>query len=294
MQIILAISDVSFGSRVQSYRHFPFLASKMSADAASVTAGLVWWGDGGLYTLRLETAPAPPRERPPMTADDKNGNEPKRSVAADTAAHLADRRRMVDEQIRRRDVVDERVLWAMEAVPRHLFVRPEDVDHAYADTPLPIGLGQTISQPYIVALMTELLALEPSHRVLEIGTGSGYQSAVLSLLCDEVFSVECVEPLGVEARERLEALGYDNVRVKITDGYSGWLEAAPFDAVIVTAAPESIPGALVDQLVDGGRMAIPVGAHFQELYRVVKHGRNTTEEKIANVRFVPMVEGPGS
>ena len=224
----------------------------------------------------------------------KNGETPLRPGGRDTAENRAERHRMVDDQIRRRDVTDKRVLWAMETVPRHLFVRPEDLDQAYHDTPLPLGLGQTISQPYIVALMTELLGLEPSHRVLEIGTGSGYQAAVLSLLAGDVFSVERVEPLGTEARERLGSLGYDNIRVKIEDGYAGWPEAAPFDAIMITAAPERVPDTLIDQLADGGRMVVPVGVHLQELYRIVKYGDTTTEEKIANVRFVPMVEGDGS
>ncbi len=222
--------------------------------------------------------------------DMSNGDSPH----GDTVENRADRHRMVEEQIRRRDVSDPRVLWAMETVPRHLFVRPEDFAHAYDDCPLPLVLGQTISQPYIVALMTELLELQPAHRVLEIGTGSGYQSAVLSLLADDVMSIEWVEPLGLEARGRLASLGYDNVEVRIGDGYAGWPDAAPFDAIIVTAAPERVPAALVEQLADGGRMAIPVGAHFQELYRIVKKGDKTVEEKIANVRFVPMVEGEES
>ncbi len=224
----------------------------------------------------------------------KNGETPRSAGGLDNVENRAERHRMVDDQIRRRDVTDKRVLWAMETVPRHLFVRAEDLTQAYNDTPLPLGLGQTISQPYIVALMTELLGLEPSHRVLEIGTGSGYQAAVLSLLAGDVFSVERVESLGAEARERLVSLGYDNIRVKIEDGYAGWPEAAPFDAIMITAAPERVPDTLIEQLADGGRMVVPVGVHFQELYRIVKHGDTTTEEKIANVRFVPMVEGNGS
>lgn len=226
--------------------------------------------------------------------DTNSGKPPHGSSSGDTAENRADRHRMVEEQIRRRDVSDARVLWAMSTVPRHLFVREEDLAHAYDDTPLPLVLGQTISQPYIVALMTELLDLEPTSRVLEIGTGSGYQTAVLSLLCDEVLSVECVTPLGIDARDRLASLGYDNVQVRIGDGYAGWPDVAPFDAIIVTAAPERIPDALVAQLADGGRMAIPVGTHFQELYRIIKKRDKTVEEKIANVRFVPMVGGEGS
>jgi len=202
----------------------------------------------------------------------------------------ADRLHMVNEQIRRRGVKDPNVLRAMETVPRHLFVNPADRAFAYGDTPLPIGHGQTISQPYIVALMTELLEVGPGHRVLEIGTGSGYQAAVVSLLVDTVFSIECIKELGNEAHQRLARLEYKNVRVKVGDGYAGWIDEAPFDAIIVTAAPGAVPRVLIEQLADGGRMAIPVGTHYQELFRIVKAGDRTTEEKIADVRFVPMVE----
>ncbi|UCG53734.1 MAG: protein-L-isoaspartate(D-aspartate) O-methyltransferase [Candidatus Latescibacterota bacterium] len=220
----------------------------------------------------------------------KNGDNDRPHSGEEGADQFeTERLRMVEDQIRRRDVRDPRVLRAMETVPRHRFVLPEDVPYAYNDNPLPIGYGQTISQPYIVALMTELLKLEPGHRVLEIGTGSGYQAAVLSELAREVFTIEYLEQLGTSARRRLRSLGYDNVRVRIGDGYEGWPDAAPFDAVIVTAAPESVPQSLVDQLVDGGRMAIPVGTHFQELYCMVKEGKDITSEKVANVRFVPMV-----
>lgn len=200
-----------------------------------------------------------------------------------------ERLKMVDEQIRRRGIRDPRVLEAMERVPRHLFVSPGERRYAYNDNPLPIGHGQTISQPYIVALMTELLELKRGDRVLEIGAGSGYQTAVLSLLAGKVFSIERVEQLGVSARERLDSLGFDNVEVRVGDGYAGWSAEAPFDSIIVTAAPETVPQALIEQLTDGGRMAIPVGLHFQELFCVVKEGEKTREEKIANVRFVPMV-----
>ncbi len=200
-----------------------------------------------------------------------------------------ERLKMVNEQIRNRGIRDPRVLEAMERVPRHLFVSPEDRRCAYNDNPLPIGHGQTISQPYIVALMTELLELQPGDRVLEIGAGSGYQTAVLSLLAGEVFSIERVEQLGEPARERLDSLGFDNVTVRVGDGYAGWPDEAPFDAIIVTAAPETVPDALIAQLSDGGRMAIPVGLHFQELFCIVKEGEKTSEEKIANVRFVPMI-----
>lgn len=205
----------------------------------------------------------------------------------------SDRLVMVDEQIRKRGITDERVLAAMERVPRHLFVPPEAAEQAYEDYPLPIGMEQTISQPYIVALMTEALALEPTDRVLEIGTGSGYQTAILAELAKEVYSIEVVDALGQTARARLETLEYKNIQVRVGDGYRGWPEAAPFDAIIVTAAPQEIPRGLVDQLADAGRMVVPVGLYYQDLYLIEKKGREVTHKKIAAVRFVPMVEGGG-
>jgi protein-L-isoaspartate(D-aspartate) O-methyltransferase len=201
------------------------------------------------------------------------------------------RLKMVESQIRSRGVKDPAVLRAMETVPRHKFVPKGSVDQAYNDHPLFIGHGQTISQPYIVALMTEVLQLEPQDRVLEIGTGSGYQAAVLSMLVDEVYSIEIVKDLGLEAADRLRELGYDNVHVRIGDGYRGWPEKAPFDAIIVTAAPEMVPQALVDQLADGGRMVLPVGVGIQELLLVEKRDGKVTERHITSVRFVPMVHG---
>lgn len=204
---------------------------------------------------------------------------------------LARRLLMVERQIRRRGVRDERVLAAIERVPRHHFVPLEDREYAYDDNPLPIGSGQTISQPYIVALMTEALRLTPQSVVLEVGTGSGYQTAVLAELAREVYSIERLETLGKEARDRLDVLGYENVTVRIGDGHRGWPEAAPFDAIIVTAAPERVPEALVEQLVDGGRLVIPVGSSFQELRLVIKRGTRVENVKITDVRFVPMVGG---
>ena len=202
----------------------------------------------------------------------------------------ADRRaRMVETQIVARGVRDPRVLAAMRKVPRHLFVDAAQRAEAYEDHPLPIPGNQTISQPYIVALMTELLELKPTSRVLEIGTGSGYQSAVLAELAKEVYTIEIVPELASLAAKRLTELAYGNVRTREGDGYRGWPEEAPFDAVIVTAAPERIPQPLLDQLAPGGVMVIPVGGFFQELkvFRKSVDGR-VTERDILPVRFVPM------
>jgi len=224
--------------------------------------------------------------------EDKKG---KPSVGGSTVDddYKSARIHMVDAQIRRRGITDERVLEAMEAVPRHRFVPKSEISAAYEDHPLPIGYGQTISQPYIVALMTECLDLQKGDRVLEIGTGSGYQAAVLSRLVDSVFSMEIVEPLGLSAQKILSELGYSNVKVRIGDGYLGWPEEAPFDAIIVTAAPETIPQPLIDQLADGGRLVVPVGVHYQDLVLLSKKGGKIRQRSIASVRFVPMVGEPG-
>jgi len=205
----------------------------------------------------------------------------------------AARRSMVDTQIRARGVTDAAVLEALLRVPRHLFVPPEMAARAYDDTPLPIGLGQTISQPYIVAYMTEALRLTPDLTVLEIGTGSGYQAAVLAELAREVFTIEIVPELAERARRTLAAAGYRNVRVRTGNGYLGWPERAPFPRIIVTAAPEEIPSALVDQLAVGGVMVLPVGRGFQDMMIVTKTERGVTERRTIPVRFVPMVNKPG-
>ena len=199
------------------------------------------------------------------------------------------RARMVETQIVARGVRNPRVLAAMRKVPRHLFVDPAQRSEAYEDHPLPIPGNQTISQPYIVALMTELLDLKPGARVLEIGTGSGYQSAVLGELAREVYTIEIVPELARLAAERLRELGYSNVTVREGDGYRGWPEKAPFDGIIVTAAPERIPEPLLDQLAVGGVVVIPVGGFFQEL-KVFRKGTDgkITEKDILPVRFVPM------
>lgn len=195
---------------------------------------------------------------------------------------------MVDEQIAFRDVKSPEVLRAMRTVPRHRFVPEYLADLAYGDTPLPIGMGQTISQPYIVAFMTELLSPEKGQKVLEIGTGSGYQAAVLAELGAEVYTVEILEPLSLFARSVINGLGYSNVHFKTGDGYAGWKEHAPYDGIIVTAAPEEIPGPLKAQLREGGRMVIPVGDGMQELLLLTKTKDGFDEERVAPVRFVPM------
>ena len=195
---------------------------------------------------------------------------------------------MVETQLRGRGIVDARVLDAMAAVPRHRFIRTKDIDLAYGDYPVDIGLGQTISQPYIVAFMSEALDLKPADRVLEIGTGSGYQTAVLAELAAEVYSIEVVPSHAEAAAVVLGELGYTNVRLRSGDGYSGWPDAAPFDAVIVTAAPDHLPQPLVDQLKVGGRMVVPIGRGDQELHTLYKADDGLRETSRLPVRFVPL------
>jgi protein-L-isoaspartate(D-aspartate) O-methyltransferase len=226
-------------------------------------------------------------------------------LAAIAAAQEADDYRQAREQLVRaietdvratslyldKEQLNPRVLDAMRTVPRHEFVPPEQLSAAYENRPLPIGYGQTISQPYIVAIMTDLLKLDADDRVLEVGTGSAYQAAILAELVDRVYSIEIIEPLGVQAGERLKRLGYANVQTRIGDGYYGWEEQAPFDAIIVTAASSHIPPPLLKQLKPGGRMIIPVGSRFlaQQLVLVTKdeEGRSITQQ-IMPVRFVPL------
>jgi protein-L-isoaspartate(D-aspartate) O-methyltransferase len=204
------------------------------------------------------------------------------------------REEMVCTQIAARDIVDPLVLRAMREVPRERMVRPEDVRYAFHDGPLSIGHGQTISQPYIVAYMTQELSLRPADRVLEIGTGCGYQTAVLAEIAAEVFTVEVVPELAAQARERLEGLGYRNIAFHRGDGTRGWPEHAPYDAIIVTAAPERVPEALKEQLAEGGRLVLPIGAAMQYLVRIVHRGERFEEERLIAVRFVPLVGGgPG-
>ena len=197
---------------------------------------------------------------------------------------------MVEYQIEDRGVKDKNVIQVMKNTPRHLFVPQELIYESYNDRPLPIGEDQTISQPYIVALMTELLQLEHSDNVLEIGTGSGYQLAVLSQLIDFCYSIEIKESLATNARKKLNSLGYNNVKIKFGDGYQGWKEYAPFDKIIITAAPKEIPPELIKQLKDGGLMVLPVGESYnQQLIVIEKNGNELKKENIIPVRFVPMI-----
>ncbi len=198
------------------------------------------------------------------------------------------RESMVQEQILARGVEDSLVIQAMRKVPRHQFVPAKLRQLAYADGPLPIGEEQTISQPYIVALMTELLGLKGRERVLEIGTGSGYQAAILAEIAKEVYTIEILEPLATRARKRLEEMGYENIAVRCGDGYQGWEEFAPFDGIIVTCAPDHVPEPLVQQLKVGGRMVIPVGEEYQELILLKKTEDGVERSSIIPVMFVPM------
>jgi len=200
------------------------------------------------------------------------------------------RKNMVKSQIASRDVRDKRVLQAMEKVPRHLFVPEESKPEAYSDYPLPIGENQTISQPYIVAIMTELAKLKGDEKVLEIGTGSGYQAAVLSLLCKEVYTIEIVETLAKTAEQRLKDLGYKNVQTRFGDGYIGWVEAAPFDVIIITCAPPYLPDSLIAQLKEDGRIVVPMGEEYetQILTVFVKRNGKLIKTEHEPVRFVPM------
>ncbi len=198
---------------------------------------------------------------------------------------------MVDLQIRGRGIRDPKVLAAIERVPRHLFV-PEDLRaHSYADEPLPIGEGQTISQPYIVAYMTEILKIKGSERILEVGTGSGYQAAILAEIAREVFTVEIVENLSLRAQKTLSDLGYRNLHFHRGDGAKGWPEYAPYDAIMVTAAAARVPDNLAEQLGRSGRMIIPVGTDFQELVLIRRQKKAFKQERLLSVRFVPLVEG---
>jgi protein-L-isoaspartate(D-aspartate) O-methyltransferase len=222
-------------------------------------------------------------------------NPPAEPAGAEAEAqYVAARKQMVAQQLAglERHITNQRVLQIMGEVPRHAFVPAKVRKDAYGDHPLPIGHEQTISQPYIVAFMTQILDPKPNDRVLEIGTGSGYQAAVLSPLVKEVCTIEIVEPLGKQAGETFQRLGYQNIKVRIGDGYQGWPELAPFDAIMVTCAPEKVPEALVQQLKEGGRMIIPVGPFGdQQLHLLTKSNGVIQQREVLSVRFVPMVRG---
>ena len=211
-----------------------------------------------------------------------------RGAGAEGADRLRERERMVKEQIEARGVRDPRVLAAMRTVARHEFVRPADRAFAYEDRPLPIGQGQTISQPYIVAVMAELAEIGPSERVLEVGSGCGYAAAVFAKLARQVYTIEIVDSLAEQARVNLSRVGAESVHVRAGDGYRGWPEAAPFDAILVAAAAPKIPEALVEQLASGGRLVIPVGEGFQQLEVYVKTEQGLERKALFPVRFVPM------
>jgi protein-L-isoaspartate(D-aspartate) O-methyltransferase len=233
-------------------------------------------------TLIMEMPSPTPTEMPSPTT------VPTPTAIIDKGFHA--RQQMVWNQIRARGVSDEAVLTAMETVPRHEFVPARYLEQAYADHPLPIGYGQTISQPFIVAWMTELLELDRGSKVLEIGTGSAYQAAILAQITDQVYTVEIIEELEKSAEERLERLGYTKVKVKHADGYYGWEEYAPYDAIIVTCAPDHIPQPLVQQLKDGGRMVLPVGppGGYQSLWLITKQGDQVLSKNLGGVSFVPL------
>ncbi len=198
------------------------------------------------------------------------------------------REQMVEEQIQRRGITNDNVIAAMKSVQRHLFVPQDLVDRAYEDNPLPIGLNQTISQPFVVAYMTEIAELTEEAKVLEIGTGSGYQTAVLAEIVSEVFSIEILPELAIRSRNLLTELGYRNLTIKSGDGYQGWPEEAPFDAIVVTAAPNHVPPALIEQLAVGGKLVIPVGQVQQEMTIITKTDSGASTVQTLPVRFVPM------
>lgn len=223
-----------------------------------------------------------------LNCDGKSKNQAENKSMEDEYRYQQLRTKMVERQIESRGVRDSLVLDAMRSVPRHLFVPEKLRESAYRDSPLPIGYGQTISQPYIVGFMTEKLKLTGDEKVLEIGTGSGYQAAVLGEIVDSVYTIEIICGLHRQARDILDSLDYDNVISKCGDGYQGWEEYAPFDGIIVTAAPEHVPQPLIDQLKIGGRMVIPVGDLYQELMLITKDEDGVTEKEVLPVRFVPM------
>lgn len=259
------------------------------AGLTAVLAGLVVFCAEPKRDTETPPEAAPAGATPSQDAGAEKRSPGKAILPKESPAQTRARQRMVDRHLRGRDISDARVLEVMGRLPRHEFVPHDQRELAYADHPLPIGHGQTISQPYIVALMTQLARPKSTHRALDIGTGSGYQAAVLAELCKEVYSIEIVEPLATSAHERLKRLGYQNVTVRAGDGYRGWPEKAPFDVIIVAAAPSRVPKPLVEQLAPGGRLVIPVGDYFQELLVLEKRPDGSVrEESGIPVRFVPM------
>ena len=216
--------------------------------------------------------------------------EPQNELGADRYADL--REKMVDEQIRKRGVKDKRVLEVMRKVPRHLFVDPDSMDAAYEDNAMPIQCEQTISQPYIVALMTELLELKTTSKVLEIGTGCGYQTAVLAEIVEQVYTVEIIPELAASALKRFEEFGYRNIYKRYGNGYYGWKKYAPYDRIIVTAAPKKLPNRLINQLAEGGFMILPIGDYHQDLVRIHRTEHGIECKNVSGVRFVPMTGAP--
>ena len=237
-----------------------------------------------LCCILLMSLPSCAAELPPNSS---GLQRPKSSPAMEQFE--LERRQMVDYQLRDRGIQDERVLTAMSKVPRHQFVGLFWRDFAYSDRPLPIGHQQTISQPYIVAYMTEAAKISTEDKVLEIGTGCGYQAAVLGEIAKQVYSIEIIPQLAARARQTLSQLGYENIEVKTGDGYQGWSEHAPYDAIIVTAAPKHIPQPLIDQLATNGKMVIPVGTWYQDIVVLTKTQDRVVKKKTIPVRFVPMI-----
>ncbi len=216
------------------------------------------------------------------------------SVFSQDKFQASKRSLMIKQQIEARGITDRKVLAAFSEVPRHEFVLPEYQEYAYIDRPLPIDEGQTISQPYVVAFMTDVLDLQQTDRVLEVGTGSGYQAAILAQLCDSVYTIELFETLTLKAMEVFKKLNYNNIYCKTGDGYRGWKEKAPFDAIIVTCASSHVPEPLQEQLAEGGRMIIPVGSYpFQSLVLLEKRNGKIREKDVLSVRFVPMLDEEG-
>jgi protein-L-isoaspartate(D-aspartate) O-methyltransferase len=255
---------------------------------ALLVLALAACSDGGPAEISRPSVESSPTPAPSEAANSPVPETPAQSVDDDGFSYA--RNEMVEQHIHRLGVKDERVLQAIRDVPRHRFVPESQIGRAYADRPLPIGFGQTISQPYVVALMTELLDVKSGDKVLEIGTGSGYQSAVLARLTDQVWSIEIIPELARRAASTLDALGY-KVKVKQADGYFGWPEEGPFDGIIVTAAPDHMPQPLIKQLAEGGKLIVPVGppGSYQTLWRVTKRDGKIVSENITDVIFVPLV-----